>query len=42
MKLDQVYVISLDHSEEYLKDIFDRLGKIPLPYDTRYLLLMLF
>ena len=34
MKLDQVYVISLDHSEEYLKDIFHRLSRIPLPYDT--------
>lgn len=34
MKIDQVYVISLDHSEEYIKDLFKRLGEIPLPYDT--------
>jgi GR25 family glycosyltransferase involved in LPS biosynthesis len=34
MKIDQVYVISLDHSEEYIKDLFDRLSRIPLPYDT--------
>ena len=34
MKLDQVYVISLDHSEEYIQDLYNRLSKIPLPYDT--------
>ena len=30
MKLDQVYVISLDHSPEYIQDIFERLSRIPL------------
>ena len=30
MKLDQVYVISLDHSPEYIQDIFERLSMIPL------------
>jgi len=34
MKIDQVYVISLDHSKEYIEDIYRRLSKIPLPYET--------
>lgn len=34
MNFDQVYIISLDHSKEYIEELFDRVYRIPLPDGT--------
>jgi len=39
MKIDQVYVISLDHSPEYIEDIKTRLRNIGLPSNTQYFII---
>jgi GR25 family glycosyltransferase involved in LPS biosynthesis len=35
MKIDCVYIISLDHSPNYLSDLIERAKKIPLPDNTK-------
>ena len=39
MKIDKVYIISLDHSEENQKSILDRLNLLSLPNQTTYQIL---
>ena len=34
MKIDQVYIISIDHRPEYVQELIDRARQIPLPYGT--------
>lgn len=35
MKIDCVYIISLDHSHEYLTELINRAKKLPLPENTK-------
>jgi GR25 family glycosyltransferase involved in LPS biosynthesis len=35
MKIDCVYIISLDHDPRYLSELIDRVRKIPLPQETK-------
>ena len=34
MKIDKVYVITIDHRPEYYQELYDRVEQLPLPEGT--------
>lgn len=35
MYIDKVYIISIDHREEYVQELLDRANQLPLPYGSK-------